>query len=58
MNAPKAKDYKSGVKPIWCPGCGDYAVLNALMRAFAELNLPPEDILVASGIGCSSRFPG
>ena len=57
MNAPKAKDYKSGVKPIWCPGCGDYAVLNALMRAFAELALPPEDIVVASGIGCSSRFP-
>jgi len=53
----KAGDYKSSVKPIWCPGCGDYAVLTALMRAFAQLELPKEEITVASGIGCSSRFP-
>ncbi len=50
-------DYRSAVKPIWCPGCGHYAVLTALMRAFAELQLPPEEITIASGIGCSSRFP-
>jgi 2-oxoglutarate ferredoxin oxidoreductase subunit beta len=54
---PQINAYKSGVKPIWCAGCGDYAVLNALMRAFAELQLPTEQIAVASGIGCSSRFP-
>ncbi len=53
----KANDYKSDVKPIWCAGCGDYAVLAALMRAFAHLGLANEDITVASGIGCSSRFP-
>jgi len=35
----KATDYKSNVKPIWCPGCGNYAVLTALMRAFAHLEL-------------------
>jgi len=52
-----ANDYRSGVTPIWCPGCGDYAVLNALMRAFAQLDIPKEQIAVASGIGCSSRFP-
>ncbi|MBN1260393.1 MAG: 2-oxoacid:ferredoxin oxidoreductase subunit beta [Anaerolineae bacterium] len=57
MSTRKAKDYKSEVKPIWCPGCGDYAVLNALMRAFAELDIPQDTIVVASGIGCSSRFP-
>ena len=57
MSPRNANDYKSGVKPIWCPGCGDYAVLGALMRAFAELNLAPENIVVASGIGCSSRMP-
>jgi len=50
-------DYKSNVKPIWCPGCGDYAVLNALLRAFAQLQLDPARTVVASGIGCSSRFP-
>ena len=32
----KAKDYKSGVKPIWCPGCGHYAVLAAVTRALAQ----------------------
>ncbi|MBN1487789.1 MAG: 2-oxoacid:ferredoxin oxidoreductase subunit beta [Anaerolineae bacterium] len=57
MGQLKAKDYKSGVKPIWCPGCGDYAVLNALTKAFAGLEIPHEEIVVASGIGCSSRFP-
>ncbi|MGZ9105476.1 MAG: 2-oxoacid:ferredoxin oxidoreductase subunit beta [Rhodoplanes sp.] len=53
----KAQDYKSEIKPIWCPGCGDYHVLLAFTRAFAELGLAPEDIAVVSGIGCSSRIP-
>lgn len=55
--AKAASDYKSNVTPIWCPGCGDYAVLAALMRAFGQLELANEDIVVASGIGCSSRLP-
>ena len=38
--------YKNKVKPDWCPGCGDYAVLNALQRALAELDLDPKDVLV------------
>ena len=53
----KAKEYKSSVKPIWCAGCGHYAVLAALTRALSELNLPPENVAVISGIGCSSRLP-
>ena len=57
MSTVNANEYKSQVKPIWCPGCGDYAVLTALLRAFATLQLPKEDIVIASGIGCSSRFP-
>ncbi|MDY0019240.1 MAG: 2-oxoacid:ferredoxin oxidoreductase subunit beta [Anaerolineae bacterium] len=57
MSTLQPQSYKSPTKPIWCPGCGDYAVLNALMRTFADLELPPEEIVVASGIGCSSRFP-
>ena len=44
-----AKDYKSDIKPIWCPGCGDYSVLNALTRALAELALRPEEVAVVSG---------
>jgi len=50
--------FKSEVKPDWCPGCGDYGVLNALQKACADLNLDPKDIMVVSGIGCSSNLPG
>ena len=56
-NAYKPADYKSDYKPVWCPGCGDYSVLVSFQRAFAELALPPEQIAVVSGIGCSSRIP-
>jgi len=51
-------DYKSDLKPVWCPGCGDYGVLNSLYRAMAELKLEPANTVVVSGIGCSSRLPG
>ncbi len=51
------KDFKSDVKPTWCPGCGDFGVLNATYRGLASLKLPPEQTVVVSGIGCSSRFP-
>jgi len=54
----KPTDYKSDLKPIWCPGCGDYGVLASLYRAFAELDLDPINTVVVSGIGCSSRLPG
>jgi 2-oxoglutarate ferredoxin oxidoreductase subunit beta len=57
MNAMTAKDYDSGITPIWCPGCGDYAVLSALRQTFARLDIPAHEIVVASGIGCSSRLP-
>ena len=54
----KPSDYKSDLKPIWCPGCGDFGVLASLYRAFAELDLDPTNTVVVSGIGCSSRLPG
>lgn len=53
----KPKQYKTGIKPIWCPGCGDFATLSALTKTFAFLGLAKEDIAVVSGIGCSSRLP-
>ena len=52
------KDYKSEVPPDWCPGCGDFGVLSVLQRACAKLEIPPHQILVVSGIGCSSNLPG
>lgn len=51
------KDFKSEVDPIWCPGCGDFGVLQALQRALAELGRPPHEVAIVSGIGCSSRLP-
>jgi 2-oxoglutarate ferredoxin oxidoreductase subunit beta len=54
----KANDYKSDLKPVWCPGCGDFGVLNALYKAMAELQLVPANTVMVSGIGCSSRLPG
>lgn len=53
----KARDYKSGTKPVWCPGCGDYSVLLAITKAMAEMGLAPENVALVSGIGCSSRLP-
>ena len=51
------KDFKSAVKPTWCPGCGDFGVLASLYQAMARLALDPANTLVVSGIGCSSRLP-
>jgi 2-oxoglutarate ferredoxin oxidoreductase subunit beta len=53
----KLADYKSDIKPIWCPGCGDYHVLLSMTRAMAALGVPPERIAVVSGIGCAARIP-
>jgi 2-oxoglutarate ferredoxin oxidoreductase subunit beta len=59
VDRPKllAKDYKSAVKPTWCPGCGDFGVLASLYQAMARLQLDPARTVVVSGIGCSSRLP-
>lgn len=57
MASLKPKAYKSTIKPIWCPGCGHYSVLNALTKALAALEQTPENCVLVSGIGCSSRLP-
>jgi 2-oxoglutarate/2-oxoacid ferredoxin oxidoreductase subunit beta len=49
--------YLSGVNPVWCPGCGYYGILGALVESFSELKLPTKDLALVSGIGCSSRLP-
>jgi 2-oxoglutarate ferredoxin oxidoreductase subunit beta len=57
--AKPGKDaYKFKVHPDWCPGCGDFSVLNALQTALFELGLAPHQVVVISGIGCSSNLPG
>jgi len=54
----QAGDFKSDLKPIWCPGCGDFGVVTALTRALSAIGRPPHEIAFVSGIGCSSRVPG
>lgn len=51
-------DYKTDLKPVWCPGCGDFGVLNSVYRALSDLGCAPQDTVLISGIGCSSRLPG
>ncbi|MBI2539582.1 MAG: hypothetical protein HYW04_07270 [Deltaproteobacteria bacterium] len=53
----KSCEYLSGVCPVWCPGCGYYGILSALVEAFADLKLPTKELTLVSGIGCSSRLP-
>src|SRR5437763_4622946 len=50
--------YKGKIHPGWCPGCGDFSDLSALQTALFELGLKPHQVLVVSGIGCSSNLPG
>ncbi len=51
------KDFVSSSEVRWCPGCGDYAVLNAVQSLLPRLGIPKEKYVFVSGIGCSSRFP-
>ena len=51
------KDFVSNQTVRWCPGCGDYAILDAVQKSFATMGIPREKFVVVSGIGCASRFP-
>ena len=51
------KDFASDQEVRWCPGCGDYIILNTVQSFLPELGLRKENIVFVSGIGCSSRFP-
>ena len=50
-------DLYNSIEPAWCPGCGNFPMLKAFKKALAELEIRPENILVISGIGQSSKFP-
>jgi len=51
------KDYKGAQEPAWCPGCGNFGILNALPKALAELGIAPHELLIVSGIGQSGKTP-
>ena len=50
-------DYKGGMEPTWCPGCGNFGILAGLKRALAEADVEPHRVQLISGIGCGSKIP-
>jgi 2-oxoglutarate ferredoxin oxidoreductase subunit beta len=53
----KLSDYKTEVHNDWCPGCGDFGILNSIQMSLSDLKIPPHDIALFSGIGCSGKTP-
>ena len=53
--APKLADYKTDVHNDWCPGCGDFGIVNALQMALAEMGIERDKATIFSGIGCSGK---
>jgi 2-oxoglutarate ferredoxin oxidoreductase subunit beta len=53
----KVEDFNTKTTPNWCPGCGDYGILNALKTALVELNIEKKNVVLVSGIGCASKIP-
>jgi 2-oxoglutarate ferredoxin oxidoreductase subunit beta len=51
------QDYSSSVENAWCPGCGNFGILQAVKKALVELNLEPYQVLIVSGIGQAGKFP-
>lgn len=52
----KREELETGIKPTWCPGCGNYGIWLALKQALTQLNLPQEDVVIVYGIGCHGHL--
>lgn len=57
LPALTAKDFATDQEIRWCPGCGDYSILAQVQKVMPTIGVPKENIVIISGIGCSSRFP-
>ena len=53
----RAKDYQQPHANDWCPGCGDFGIINAMHQACAKLDLEPSKVVAVGGIGCSGKAP-
>ena len=51
------KAYEGEREVTWCPGCGDYGILNSVKQSLAQLQIPPHETFFVSGIGCGSKLP-
>jgi 2-oxoglutarate ferredoxin oxidoreductase subunit beta len=50
-------DFSSDREVRWCPGCGDFSILSQLKKVLAVLNVPRENMVFISGLGCAGRLP-
>ncbi len=57
MAVVDVKKFQVDLNPTWCPGCGDYGLLKGIQLALAKLELDPSEVVIVSGIGCSSNLP-
>jgi 2-oxoglutarate ferredoxin oxidoreductase subunit beta len=57
VQALTSKDFVTDQEVRWCPGCGDYSILAQVQKVMPTLGIAKENIVIVSGIGCSSRFP-
>jgi len=53
---PTLQDY-TGQHPSWCPGCGNFGILNSFKNAMIEMNIEPHQFIIVSGIGQAGKFP-
>jgi len=53
----RAEDYASEVENAWCPGCGNFAILKAIKKTLVELRLPPQRVVICTGIGQAPKLP-
>ena len=51
------EDYTSSDSIAWCPGCGNFSILEAVRKALVELDKKPKEIVIVSGIGQASKLP-
>src|SRR5438105_15214682 len=52
------ENFEGIVDPDWCPGCGDFGVLKSVKMGATKAGVSPKDLVIVSGIGCSSNLPG
>ena len=50
-------EYQGTEHPTWCPGCGDFPILKCIKEALVQLEIPPHQVVMTSGIGCGSKLP-
>jgi len=56
VNKEKEKELKTYAQNTWCPGCGNFAILNGVKKVFLEMELDLRKVVMVSGIGCHAKI--